>query len=71
MSEQQSNYIDEYLAALHKLRDVLTAHGIQIMNVTGFGYAPKIPLMRYGHKEDSSPRTLTIEVAIISTGEAD
>jgi hypothetical protein len=58
------NYIDPSLKALTKLRDILTPHGIQLMNVLNVGSAPIVSLRKYGYDGEVSPPTLTVEVAI-------
>jgi hypothetical protein len=52
------------LKALTKLRDILTPHGIQLMNVLNVGSAPTASLRSYGYDGEDSPPTLTVELAI-------
>lgn len=62
----EKNYIDHSLTALRKLRDILTAHGIQITNVVNAEYATvdfRSGLTGVGLAEGVHPK-LTVEVYV-------
>jgi hypothetical protein len=62
---QMPNYIDPGLKALERLRDVLVAHQMQMLNVKDVGFASIASMRSYGYKGDVSPSVLTVEIAIL------